>query len=140
MHNVCIVYTKCIQSAIISIMKMVRIDDEQYTELEMISYREDRSITGALKNIIKEYLENRSTAHTYTKETVENNTVKNIDNTTVNKPKRTMSAILTDITNTKSTMDEKMSCCQDSETKDDIYKKYNSIIQGLWDEYNEVKK
>lgn len=54
--------------------------------------------------------------------------------------KRTIGAILTEITNTKSTMDAEVLYCQDTETKAQIQKKYNSIIQGLWDEYNEAKK
>jgi hypothetical protein len=118
-------------------MKMIRIDDEQYSRLEYIAAKEGRSATGHLKVILaREFdIDIEPKKEILHKQVHIDEAIQSISTIPTNN--RTVAMVLAEINSMKSKMNEELEYCQDQEEIAKIKQKYD--VQPLWDEFKSLK-
>lgn len=110
-------------------MASIRIEDELYEFIKSVAEEENRSVTNMVDTMIKQYkgLKTFSSPET-------------VSETHASIPtERTKGDILADIREVNSQRDQELEYCQDSEVAKQIADKYQSEIDSLWSEYNNIR-
>jgi hypothetical protein len=127
-------------------MKMLRIDDTQYNQLQLMADANNTPVTKCLKSILDGVLNPQKVmpSHKFASIGTPSATPKIIFTSPLPDPLdtkvRDFRAVLTDITNTEKERDEKIAYCQDKDATYEIQTEYKARIQDLWTEYTILKE